>query len=235
MNHFAWPPSGPPCRLCGTRDRVDETTGGDPAPRSTVTAWSTAARRGRCKEAGRARVRGWPLNCDLAALSIKHRPTRNFFAQPAKILTAALDTEPPRPHWPETKGQAHSLARGTGPSAAKCGQSRSGFQGQDIGVRARPQPTCPLRARAALTATVTATAATNDQRQRPATAHNGRTIRSNLGYVRPEKRTVRSRRAGRPGPRPLRATLGATGANDLLGFRTAVNNRQGRDRGHGLI
>ena len=41
-----------------------------------------------------------------------------------------------------------------------------------------------------LTATVTATAATNGHQQRPATAHNARTIRANLGYVRPEKRKV---------------------------------------------
>ena len=40
---------------------------------------------------------------------------------------------------------------------------------------------------------------------------------------------------GWPGPQPLGATLGATGANDLLGFRTAMNNGQGRGRGHGLI
>jgi hypothetical protein len=29
--------------------------------------------------------------------------------------------------------------------------------------------------------------------------------------------------------------LGATGANDQLGFRTAMNNGQGRGRGHELI
>jgi hypothetical protein len=45
---------------------------------------------------------------------------------------------------------------------------------------------------AELTATVTATAATNGRRQRPATAHNARTIRANWGYVRPEKRKVDS-------------------------------------------
>jgi hypothetical protein len=33
-------------------------------------------------------------------------------------------------------------------------------------------------------------AATNGKRQRPATAHNARTIRANWGYVRPEKRKV---------------------------------------------
>jgi hypothetical protein len=46
------------------------------------------------------------------------------------------------------------------------------------------------RACGGLTATGTAIAATNRDRQRPATAHNAREIRSNLGYVRPEKRTV---------------------------------------------
>jgi hypothetical protein len=39
---------------------------------------------------------------------------------------------------------------------------------------------------------VTATAATNGKRQRPATAHNTHTVRSNLGYVRPEKQKVGS-------------------------------------------
>ena len=48
------------------------------------------------------------------------------------------------------------------------------------------QPSPPPR----LTATVTATAATHGQQQRPATAHNARTICANLGYVRPEKRKV---------------------------------------------
>jgi hypothetical protein len=42
-----------------------------------------------------------------------------------------------------------------------------------------------------------------------------------------------------PGPRGLRAcswaTLGATGANDLRGFGTAMNNEQISGRGHGLI
>jgi hypothetical protein len=41
-----------------------------------------------------------------------------------------------------------------------------------------------------LTATVTATAAANGKQQRPATAHNARTIRAIRGYVRPEKQTV---------------------------------------------
>jgi len=41
-----------------------------------------------------------------------------------------------------------------------------------------------------LTATVTATAAATGDQQRPATAHNSRTIHVNLGYVRPQKQTV---------------------------------------------
>jgi len=45
-----------------------------------------------------------------------------------------------------------------------------------------------------LTATVTATAAAHGNQRRPATAHNARTIRANLGYVRPEKRKVVRRR-----------------------------------------
>ena len=50
-----------------------------------------------------------------------------------------------------------------------------------------------------LTATVTATAAANSYQQRPVTAHNARTIRANLGYVRPEKQTVARRaEAGQP-------------------------------------
>jgi hypothetical protein len=60
-------------------------------------------------------------------------------------------------------------------------------------TRTRPRP-------AWMTATVTATAAANGYPQRPATAHNARTIRTNLGYVRPEKQTVGSSPGG---PRTL--------------------------------
>jgi len=69
-----------------------------------------------------------------------------------------------------------------------------------------------------MTATVTATAAANGYQQRPATAHNARTIRANLGYVRPEKQTVEDQRLG--------ATLGATGMNNLRMFRTRMDNEQ---------
>jgi hypothetical protein len=45
-----------------------------------------------------------------------------------------------------------------------------------------------------LTATVTETAATSGKHQRPATAHNSRTICANWGYARPEKHTVGDQR-----------------------------------------
>jgi hypothetical protein len=48
-----------------------------------------------------------------------------------------------------------------------------------------------------------------------------------------ELRTGRGRRMGWPGPRLLGAMLAATAANDFLGFRTAMNNGQGRARGRG--
>jgi hypothetical protein len=51
----------------------------------------------------------------------------------------------------------------------------------------------PARADTRMTATVTATA--NGYPQRPTTAHNARTIRANLAYARPEKRTVVRRRS----------------------------------------
>jgi hypothetical protein len=46
-----------------------------------------------------------------------------------------------------------------------------------------------------VTATVTATAAANGYQQRPATTHKARTIRANLAYARPEKRTVEDQSA----------------------------------------
>src|SRR5215469_836346 len=60
----------------------------------------------RCKEAGRAQVRGWPLNCDVLPLNIK-RASRFL----RKWHSATLDIEPPEALWPATKGQAASLAR----------------------------------------------------------------------------------------------------------------------------
>ena len=56
-------------------------------------------------------------------------------------------------------------------------------------------PGNPWRHRGRLTATVQTAAATGQQ-QRPATAHNARTIRANLGYARPEKQTVGDQRRG---------------------------------------
>ena len=66
---------------------------------------------------------------------------------------------------------------GRGPSPARCGSA------------------CSRTACAELTVTMTATAATNGKRQRPATAQDTRTIRSNLAYVRPETEGRRSRTA----------------------------------------
>jgi hypothetical protein len=39
--------------------------------------------------------------------------------------------------------------------------------------------------------------------QRPATAHNARTIRANWGYVRPEKRTVQAEEIEQLARRPV--------------------------------
>src|SRR5262249_62234871 len=58
------------------------------------------------KRAGRAQVRGWPLNCDVLPLNIKGA-SRFLRKWPA----ATLDIEPPEALWPEAKGQAASLAR----------------------------------------------------------------------------------------------------------------------------
>src|SRR5438132_3887944 len=61
---------------------------------------------------------------------------------------------------------------------------------------------------ARMTATVTATAAANRYQQRSATAHNARTIRANLAYARPEKRTVAQPwRNSKPLARPLSVYL----------------------------
>jgi len=90
-----------------------------------------------------------------------------------------LDIEPPEALWPETKGQAASLARIRGHPL----HGADGHQANSRGSRAKaPRPE--------LTATATATAATSGKYQRPATAHNSRTICANWGYVRPEKRKV---------------------------------------------
>jgi hypothetical protein len=81
--------------------------------------------------------------------------------------------------------------------------------------RARPQRTCPLRPIGQrLTATVTATAAANRSQQRPATAHNARTIGANWGYVRPEKQTVEDQ------------CLGATGDEQPSDVPARLDNEQ---------
>ena len=61
---------------------------------------------GRCKSRGWAQDRGWPLNCDVLPLNIKG--ASRFLR---KWPSATLDIEPPEALWPETKGQAASLAR----------------------------------------------------------------------------------------------------------------------------
>jgi hypothetical protein len=61
---------------------------------------------------------------------------------------------------------------------------------------------------------MTATPATNGRQQQPTTAHNARKSHANLGYVRPKKQTVEDQR------------LGATGMNNLLMFRTRMDNEQ---------
>ena len=77
----------------------------------------------------------WPPSASSTA------QTEISLYSPQRIFTAALDTEPPRPHWPENKGQAQSLAGGTGPSPARCGRSRGKFQGQAHGRRVTPRAT----------------------------------------------------------------------------------------------
>ena len=60
--------------------------------------------------------------------------------------------------------------------------------------RQRPRADYPGASLMRPTATVKATAATNDERQRPAAAHNTHAILATLGYVRPEKQTVEDQR-----------------------------------------
>ena len=63
-------------------------------------------------------VRGWPLNCDVLPLNIKG--ASRFLR---KWPLATHDIEPPEALWPETKGQAASLARIRGHPLHGCGQS----------------------------------------------------------------------------------------------------------------
>jgi hypothetical protein len=79
---------------------------------------------------------------------------------------------------------------------------------------------------------VTATAATNGKRQRPATAHNTHTIRGNLGYVRPEKRTVQDQRrsaatAANTAAKPLdNARAGLTAMECQSSARSATDDSE---------
>ena len=99
---------------------------------------------GRCKSWGWAQVRGWPLNCDVAPLSIKPCPNRKNFVTARTnhlaqtFFTADLDPEPPGPLWPETKGQAASLARIRGHPLQGAGGHRGKFRGQLGIVRQQP-------------------------------------------------------------------------------------------------
>jgi hypothetical protein len=92
---------------------------------------------------------------------------------------ASLDIEPPEALWPETKGQAASLARIRGHPLHGAGGHQANSRGQSgKGV----------------VNGLTATAATSGKHQRPATTHNSRTICASWGYVRPEKQTVEDQR-----------------------------------------
>jgi hypothetical protein len=82
-------------------------------------------------------------------------------------------------------GQAPARLPETGREMATRTRASRCHQPGDRGNGEQDQP---------LTATVTATAAVNRCHQRPATAHNSRTIRANWGYGRPEKRKVVRRR-----------------------------------------
>jgi hypothetical protein len=55
---------------------------------------------------GWAHLRVWPLNCDVLPVNIKG--SSRFLR---KWSLATLDIESPEALWPETKGQAASLAR----------------------------------------------------------------------------------------------------------------------------
>src|SRR5690349_3788074 len=75
-------------------------------PRHRTTDLKVLATGGSCKRRGRAQVRGWPLNRDVLPLNIKG--ASRFLR---KWPPATFDIEPPEALWPETNGQAASLAR----------------------------------------------------------------------------------------------------------------------------
>jgi hypothetical protein len=109
-----------------------------------VIIWTAATQQGKVHNQGESRIRGWPLNCDVLPLNIKG--ALRFLR---KWPPATLDIEPPEALWPETKGQAASLARVRGHplhgAAGHQGNPRAAGQRR----RARPQAACPLRARSA--------------------------------------------------------------------------------------
>src|SRR5215468_7808236 len=80
---------------------------------------------GRRKRPGQAQVRGWPLNYDVLPLNIKG--ASRFLR---KCPSATLDIEPPEALWPETKGQAASLARVRGHPLQAAGCHGGKFKGQ---------------------------------------------------------------------------------------------------------
>ncbi len=82
---------------------------------------------------------------------------------------------------------------GQNPSAVRFGSSRVRGRGLGRAGRGHDAGETPL-GDGEQDQRLTATAAATGQQQRPATAHNARTIRANSGYVRPEKRTVVRRR-----------------------------------------
>jgi hypothetical protein len=61
---------------------------------------------GRWEDRCLAQIQGWPLHCDVLPLNLK---SASRFLR--KWPLAAVDIEPPEALWPETKGQAASLAR----------------------------------------------------------------------------------------------------------------------------
>jgi hypothetical protein len=79
---------------------------------------------------------GWPLNCDLLPLNIKGA-TRFL----RKCPPVNLDIEPPEALWPETKGQAASLARVRDHSLHGAGGHRANSRVARQSRRARPQTT----------------------------------------------------------------------------------------------
>src|SRR5215475_1352493 len=94
---------------------------------TATTAYSmvAASRQVAALKHGRGQVRGWPLNCDVFPLNIKG--ASRFLR---KWPSATLDIEPPEALWPETKGQAASLARIRGHPLHGAGSHQANSGGQ---------------------------------------------------------------------------------------------------------